>query len=82
MVIYKSAQRMDRDHYYMGIALAVRKRANCLGRRVGAVIVRDDRVMTTGYNGVPSNMPNCDEDGWRTTVGGLSAWGVDGSGLT
>ena len=58
-----TAQRVDRDRYYMGIALAVRERANCMGRRVGAVIVRDDRVMTTGYNGTPSNMRNCDEGG-------------------
>jgi dCMP deaminase len=57
------AERLDRDHYYMGIALAVRERANCLGRRVGAVLVRDDRVIATGYNGTPSNMPNCDEGG-------------------
>ncbi|GIW73397.1 MAG: hypothetical protein KatS3mg102_2939 [Planctomycetota bacterium] len=56
-------ERPDRHQYYMGIALAVRRRANCLGSRVGAVLVRGDRVMTTGYNGTPAGMPNCDEGG-------------------
>src|SRR4029079_2319693 len=50
------------DAYFMGIALAVRSRANCTGRRVGAVIVRDRRILSTGYNGTPPAMPNC-EDG-------------------
>jgi len=45
----------------MGIAIAVRKRAICLGRSVGAVLVRDGRIISTGYNGTPDNMPNCDE---------------------
>ncbi|MBI2965698.1 MAG: dCMP deaminase family protein [Chloroflexi bacterium] len=47
----------------MGIALAVRARANCLGSRVGAVIVMDRRIVSTGYNGTPAGMPNCDEGG-------------------
>jgi dCMP deaminase len=55
--------RPNRDQYYMGIALAVRRRANCLGSRVGAVLVLEDRVLATGYNGTPAGMPNCDEGG-------------------
>jgi dCMP deaminase len=47
----------------MGIAMAVRARANCTGRRVGAVIVRDSRILSTGYNGTPAKMQNCDEGG-------------------
>mgnify|MGYP001573170274 CR=1 FL=1 len=47
----------------MGIALAVRARANCTGRRVGAVIVRDRRILSTGYNGTPVGMTNCEEGG-------------------
>ena len=58
-----AAKRVSREQYYMGIATAVRERANCTGRRVGAVIVKDDRVIATGYNGTPSNMANCDEGG-------------------
>ncbi len=51
------------DEYYMGIALAVREKANCTGNRVGAVIVRGNRVISTGYNGVPEGMPNCLDGG-------------------
>jgi dCMP deaminase len=47
----------------MGIALAVRERANCTGRRVGAIIVRDRRILSTGYNGTPSQMRNCEDGG-------------------
>ncbi|MBI4306901.1 MAG: dCMP deaminase family protein [Chloroflexi bacterium] len=47
----------------MGIALAVRARANCLGSRVGAVIAVERRIVSTGYNGTPTGMPNCDEGG-------------------
>jgi len=47
----------------MGIALAVRARANCTGRRVGAIIVRDRRILSTGYNGTPSRMRNCEDGG-------------------
>ena len=54
---------MDSDTYYMGIAFAVREKANCTGNRVGAVIVRDNRVISTGYNGVPEGMPNCLDGG-------------------
>ena len=53
----------DSDTYYMGIAFAVREKANCTGNRVGAVIVRDNRVISTGYNGVPEGMPNCLDGG-------------------
>lgn len=55
--------RPDRDDYYMGIAIAARRRANCLGRRVGAVLVLHDRIISTGYNGTPADMLNCDEGG-------------------
>ena len=51
------------DAYFMGIALAVRSRASCTGRRVGAVIVRDGRILSTGYNGTPSAMTNCEDGG-------------------
>ncbi len=55
--------RPDVDDYMMGIAMAVRARANCTGNRVGAVIVKDGRIVSTGYNGTPYDMPNCDEGG-------------------
>ncbi len=55
--------RPDRDQYYMGIAIAVRARANCLGNKVGAVLVVEDRVVAAGYNGTSEDMKNCDEGG-------------------
>lgn len=51
------------DEYYMNLALAVRRRANCVGTRVGAILVKDNRVRATGYNGVPEHMANCEEGG-------------------
>jgi dCMP deaminase len=54
---------MSWDEYYMNIAFAVRKRANCMGRRVGAVIVKDNRIISTGYNGTPEGITNCLDGG-------------------
>ncbi|MGH7504013.1 MAG: deoxycytidylate deaminase [Longimicrobiales bacterium] len=56
-------ERPTRPDYYMHLALAVRRRANCVGNRVGALLIRDDRVIATGYNGTPQGMRNCDEGG-------------------
>ncbi|MFZ0773125.1 MAG: dCMP deaminase family protein [Candidatus Sulfotelmatobacter sp.] len=55
--------REDRHKYFMGIAMAVRLRANCKGNRVGAVIAIDNQIVSTGYNGTPENMPNCLDGG-------------------
>jgi dCMP deaminase len=55
--------RPDHHDYFMGIALAVRRRANCKGNRVGALVVLDRRIVATGYNGTPENMPNCMDGG-------------------
>lgn len=54
---------MDRHEYYMNIAMAVRKNANCLGRRVGAVMVKENRIISTGYNGTPEGITNCIDGG-------------------
>ncbi len=51
------------DEYYMNIAFAVRRRANCRGYKVGAVLVVKNRIVSTGYNGVPEGMKNCLEGG-------------------
>ncbi len=59
----RARKRPERSEYYMGIAIAVRRRANCLGTRVGAVLVLDDRIIATGYNGTPAGFANCDEGG-------------------
>lgn len=55
--------RPSLDQYFMGIAMAVRKRANCKGSRVGAVVVVGRHIVSTGYNGTPANMTNCNEGG-------------------
>ena len=47
----------------MEIAMAIRKRANCLGNRVGALAVVDRRIVSTGYNGTPEGAPNCLDGG-------------------
>jgi len=47
----------------MLLAVATRERANCLGRHVGAILVADQRIIATGYNGTPTGFPNCDEGG-------------------
>ncbi len=56
-------KRPDRADYYMGIAMAVRARADCMGNRVGAILVLNDRIISTGYNGTPANMTNCTAGG-------------------
>ena len=50
---------MNRREHYMNIAIAVRKKANCLGRKVGAVIVKKNRIISSGYNGTPEAIKNC-----------------------
>jgi len=55
--------RENRHKYFMNIAMAVRLRANCKGNRVGAIIVLDNRIISTGYNGTPENMTNCLDGG-------------------
>jgi dCMP deaminase len=51
------------DDYFMSLARLAERRSNCMKRRVGAVIVRDFRVISTGYNGTPRNVPNCFDGG-------------------
>lgn len=52
------------DEYFMELAFVVSKRSTCLSRHVGAVIVKDKRIMTTGYNGAPSGIESCLERGY------------------
>lgn len=51
------------DEYFMGIAEMAATRSNCSRRHVAAVIVRDDQIISTGYNGTPRGIKNCDEGG-------------------
>ncbi len=58
-----SIQRMDIDHYFMDIAYAVAVRSTCRRHSIGALAVRDNRILTTGYNGAPAGMKDCLELG-------------------
>jgi dCMP deaminase len=51
--------RPDWDSYFMEIARIVSMRSTCLRRNVGAVIVKDKRILATGYNGAPSGLKHC-----------------------
>lgn len=53
----------EKQEYYMGIAFAVRKLANCVGRKVGALLVVENRIISTGYNGTPEGLTNCNDGG-------------------
>jgi len=56
-------KRPSWDEYFMEIAHIVKKRSTCLRRQIGAVSVRDHRILTTGYNGAPPGTPHCSELG-------------------
>ena len=51
------------DEYFMTLANEVATRTTCMRRAVGAVIVKDRRILATGYNGVPTGMRHCAETG-------------------
>ena len=63
MTTVDRSKQIENDRYYMGIAATVQRGANCLGTHVGAVLVVEDRVISTGYNGTPSGFANCDAGG-------------------
>ena len=56
-------QRPSWDEYFMNIAKVVASRSNCMKRKVAAIIVKDKRVISTGYNGTPRGTRNCNEGG-------------------
>ena len=57
-------QRMSKDKYYLNIADAVLDRSTCLRRKYGAIIVKNDEIISTGYNGAPRGRVNCSELGY------------------
>jgi dCMP deaminase len=60
-----SSNRPDWDTYFMDIAHVAARRGNCRRRKVAALIVRDQRIISTGYNGTPRGVPNCVDGGCR-----------------
>ena len=61
--LLRESRRPDWDQYFMDIARVVASRSNCMKRKVAAVIVRDKRIVSTGYNGTPRGTRNCNEGG-------------------
>jgi dCMP deaminase len=59
----KKDTRPNWDEYFLEIARIVSKRSTCLRRQVGALIVKDRRILATGYNGTPSGIKHCAEVG-------------------
>ena len=51
--------RIDKENYYLDIAQTVSERSTCLRRRYGAIIVKNDEIISTGYNGAPRGRQNC-----------------------
>lgn len=56
-------ERPDWDHYFMEIAAVVSTRSTCLRRQVGALLVLNKRILSTGYNGAPGGLSHCLEIG-------------------
>ena len=53
--------RPDWDTYFLRIAQLIAQRSTCMRRQVGAVIIRENRILATGYNGAPNNVDHCFE---------------------
>lgn len=58
--------RTNKQNYYLDIADAVLERSTCLRRKYGAIIVRNDEIISTGYNGAPRGRRNCSDLGGCT----------------
>ena len=61
--------RFDKDQYYLQICRAVSRRSTCLRRQYGAVIVNNDEIVATGYNGSPRGAVNCCDVGICKRIG-------------
>ena len=57
-------ERRDKINYYLDIAASVSERSTCLRRHYGCVIVKNDEIISTGYNGAPRGRKNCDDLGF------------------
>ena len=56
--------RRDKENYYLDIAQAVAGRGTCLRRNFGAIIVKNDQILSTGYSGAPRGRRNCSDLGY------------------
>lgn len=61
MDINNKTERISKENYYLDIAQTVAERATCLRRKFGSIIVKDDVIISTGYNGAPRGRQNCSD---------------------
>ena len=59
-------KRIDKENYYLDIAETVLERSTCLRRCYGAIVVKNDEIVSTGYNGAPRGRKNCADLGYCT----------------
>lgn len=69
----KSRERPSWNQYFMKIAGQIAERSTCLRRKTGTVIVKDKRILASGYNGAPSGLKHCDEVGCLREAQGISS---------
>jgi len=62
-VFQREGKRPGWDEYFMNVAHAVRQRADCTRRQVGTILVKEKKIISTGYNGTPKGTKNCSEEG-------------------
>ncbi len=60
----ETIKRVSKENYYLDIAQTVSERSTCLRKRYGAIIVKNDSIISTGYNGAPRGRANCNELGF------------------
>ncbi|MFX1320961.1 MAG: cytidine/deoxycytidylate deaminase family protein [Promethearchaeota archaeon] len=58
----KNDNRISKDDYFMKIAEVVSLRSTCIKRKVGAVLVKDSHILSTGYNGAPAGLKHCNPE--------------------
>jgi dCMP deaminase len=64
-------ERPSWDEYFMKIARDVSERATCIRRKVGAVVVKDKRILSTGYNGAPAGVTHCTNENCLRTINNI-----------
>jgi len=61
-ILLEDTERIDIDHYFMKIAEIVKERSTCVKQKVGAVLVKDKHIISTGYNGAPKGVTHCTKE--------------------
>jgi len=56
-------EKLNWDDYFMNVAKVISQKSSCSARQVGAILVKDKQIISTGYNGTPKGIKNCNEGG-------------------